>query len=162
MTHHNEKKMKAVVHCFGECPTGTDLGGCKDGCLRCGKCIDACEIGAIYFPEDRRAAKVRYTVCTGCGKCVGECPQKLISLKPKKNKIKMLCNNHDPGKIAKELCKTSCIGCGICAKNCPVGAIRMDKNRAIVSAGKCISCGMCAIKCPRKVIRDVNGILTSW
>lgn len=158
----NNTKLKAVVHCVGECTADGALGSCEYGCLRCGVCMMACPASAISYPEGRRAAQVDRERCIGCGNCVLACPKELISLKPRKNTIKILCKNEDAGKVARGICKTSCIACGICAKNCPVGAIRIEKNRAIIDSRKCVSCGMCATKCPRKVIRDVNGIITTW
>jgi len=37
-----------------------------------------------------------------------------------------------------------CIGCRLCVKNCPVGAISMQKGKAVIDVNKCIQCGICA------------------
>lgn len=158
----SDNKLKAVVHCLGECSADGNLGSCTYGCLRCGVCMAACPASAISYPAGRRAAQVDRDRCIGCGNCVQACPQEIISLKPRRGTIKILCSNQDAGKIARGVCPTSCIGCGICAKACPVGAITIKNNRAVMDARKCVSCGMCATKCPRKVIRDVNGVITTW
>ena len=39
----------ALVACNGGCrAAGLEDGGCKDGCIGCGACIEKCKFGAIY------------------------------------------------------------------------------------------------------------------
>jgi Fe-S-cluster-containing hydrogenase component 2 len=47
-------------------------------CIQCGKCMKACEAGAIAI--DKFCAKVDYDKCTGCGKCHEVCPVGSIDL----------------------------------------------------------------------------------
>jgi len=37
-----------------------------------------------------------------------------------------------------------CISCRLCVKSCPVGAISMQKGKAVINVNKCIQCGICA------------------
>ena len=41
-----------------------------------------------------------------------------------------------------------CIGCGICVDTCFVGAIALEKDRAVIN-GDCRGCGRCAEVCPQ-------------
>lgn len=38
---------------------------------------------------------------------------------------------------------SKCIGCQLCVKTCPVGAISMQKGKAVIDVNKCIQCGIC-------------------
>jgi ferredoxin len=51
----------------------------KDGCVRCGICVDICPEHAISM--DGRVV-VDPTRCTGCGACIAECPNEALSLSP--------------------------------------------------------------------------------
>ena len=42
----------ALVACNGGCrAAGSEDGGCKDGCIGCGACIEKCKFGAISMNE---------------------------------------------------------------------------------------------------------------
>ncbi len=44
---------------------------CKVGCIGCGKCMKACEVGAVR--SSNFFAKVDPAKCIGCGKCAEVC-----------------------------------------------------------------------------------------
>ena len=162
--------MVAYVHCQGDCEkaksdyvyTGVEdcrmaafvpNGGpkaCNSGCLGYGTCVKACPFDAIHIVNG--IAVVDSEKCKACGKCVAVCPKHLISLIPKKAKIKVACSSTDKGPVAMKACDVACIGCGICVKNCPNQAIKVENFHAIIDYEKCTGCGICKEKCPKKAI----------
>ena len=162
--------MVAYVHCQGDCEkaksdyvyTGVEdcrmaafvpNGGPKafnSGCLGYGTCVKACPFDAIHIVNG--IAVVDSEKCKACGKCVAVCPKHLISLIPKKAKIKVACSSTDKGPVAMKACDVACIGCGICVKNCPNQAIKVENFHAIIDYEKCTGCGICKEKCPKKAI----------
>ncbi len=162
--------MTAFVHCQGDCEKAkTDYvyngvedcrmaafvpnGGpkaCNSGCLGYGTCVKECPFDAIHIING--IAVVDSEKCKACGKCVAVCPKHLISLIPKKAKIKVACSSTDKGPVAMKACDVACIGCGICVKNCPNQAIRVEDFHAVIDYDKCTGCGICREKCPKKAI----------
>ena len=60
----------ALVACNGGCrAAGSEDGGCKDGCIGCGACIEKCKFGAISMNEygvaevDEEKCIALWTVC---------------------------------------------------------------------------------------------------
>ncbi len=47
----------------------------KKMCIRCGQCVSACPVDAIYENQDREVF-----VCIHCGRCVNFCPQGCLEL----------------------------------------------------------------------------------
>jgi Fe-S-cluster-containing hydrogenase component 2 len=69
--------------CVLVCPTGAYSqrpgGGVivkKKLCIKCGKCVEACPVDAIY--QDRQGAVY---VCIQCGRCVPFCPQNCLEMR---------------------------------------------------------------------------------
>ena len=77
-------------------------GGAKPMvCIQCGKCMKACENGAITQNPKTGVYMINKKLCVSCGKCIEACPMKVMVMKE--------------GGVA-----TKCIACGICAKACPM------------------------------------------
>jgi len=53
--------------------------------------------------------------------------------------------------MAVKVDKSKCVGCGVCVDVCPVDAIKIEKEKAVVSS-ECVECGACVIQCPREAI----------
>ena len=70
-------------------------------CIQCGKCMKACEQGAITQNPKTGVYMINKKLCIGCGKCVEVCPMKVMVQK-------------DSNPVSK------CIACGICVKACPM------------------------------------------
>ncbi len=82
-------------------------GGAKPMvCIQCGKCMSACEHGAITQNPKTGIYMINKKTCTGCGKCVEACPLKVMVLKPDSPASK-------------------CIACGICVKACPMEVLEI-------------------------------------
>ena len=86
--------------------------------------------------------------CIGCGLCEKVCPNHVIGIFPKKQKVFDRCSNYNRGKAVMDVCKAGCIGCTKCSKVCPEGAITMDNCLAQVNPMKCTGCGTCVESCP--------------
>ena len=76
-------------------------------CIQCGKCMKACENGAITQNPKTGVYMINKKLCTGCGECVAACPMKVMTL----------------GEVA-----TKCISCGICAKACPMDILSIEEK----------------------------------
>lgn len=70
-------------------------------CIQCGKCMKACEQGAITQNPKTGVYMINKKLCISCGKCVEACPMKVMVMKP-------------------ESPASKCIACGICVKVCPM------------------------------------------
>ncbi|MBR2215442.1 MAG: Fe-S cluster domain-containing protein [Selenomonadaceae bacterium] len=133
--------------------------GCKFGCLGFGNCVRACPFGALSMGEAGLPV-VDKEICTGCGKCVSTCPQALFVLASFAAPVEVECSNHDKGAVARKYCQNACLGCGLCMKNCPHGAIKLERNLAVVDSAVCRKkCHetTCLAKCPTKAIRTLTG-----
>ena len=110
---------RAGYRSIATCAEANVVGGlqaCTYGCLGFGDCFDACRYDAIGMVEGLPV--IDYKKCTNCGACTHECPRNIIDRVPfpKANIYAVACNNHDPGRAMKNICKVGCIGCGACVK----------------------------------------------
>lgn len=130
--------------------------GCKFGCIGFGNCVKACPFGALSMGADGLPI-VDKEICTGCGKCVSTCPQSILVLQTFDAPVQVDCSSHDKGAIARKLCKNACIGCGMCMRNCSHGAIKLERNLAVVDQKLCAECHepTCLAKCPTKAIESM-------
>ena len=53
--------------------------------------------------------------------------------------------------MAAKIDKKNCSGCGKCVDACPVSAIKIEKEKAVVS-DDCVECGACVGECPNGAI----------
>ena len=75
-------------------------------CIQCGKCMKACEAGAITKNEKTGIYMINKKLCVQCGKCVEVCPMKVMV--------------HKEGNPV-----SKCIACGICVKACPMEVLEI-------------------------------------
>ena len=75
-------------------------------CIECGKCMKACEHGAITQNPKTGVYMINKKLCVQCGKCVEVCPMKVMV--------------HKEGAAV-----SKCIACGICVKACPMDVLEI-------------------------------------
>ncbi len=75
-------------------------------CIQCGKCMKACEHGAITQNPKTGVYMINKKLCVGCGACVAACPMKVMVHK-EENPV------------------SKCIACGICVKACPMEVLEI-------------------------------------
>ncbi|MBP2638313.1 MAG: rnfB [Firmicutes bacterium] len=157
--NHTKAVKSNEYHGVEDCVAANLLFGghksCKYGCLGLGTCVKGCPFNAMTMSEDGLPI-IDPDKCTGCGKCETICPKKVIAMMPIGASVRVNCNSHDKGPVAKKACGAACIGCTLCMKECPHGAIKMDNSLAVVDAKVCMEkCNdpVCLAKCPTKAIR---------
>jgi Na+-translocating ferredoxin:NAD+ oxidoreductase subunit B len=110
---------------------------CKYGCIGLGSCVKACPFDAIHLSATG-VPEVDAGKCTACGNCVRACPRDLIELHPISHKTFVYCKSHDPGIVARKICKRGCIACGQCtraaAKDDNPNAVAIIDNLAEVNS----------------------------
>ena len=73
---------KEVAPCAKACPVdalesrkGLGVTLLKDKCISCGRCVEACPFGAVFWDEEID----KPTVCVYCGICAKYCPHGVIA-----------------------------------------------------------------------------------
>ncbi len=134
-------------------------GGCPNGCLGCGDCVESCKFDAMYMDKETGLPVISQENCIACGACVKACPRNIIELRLKGKKDRRIfvsCMNKEKGGPAKKNCVVACIGCGKCVKECKFDAITMENNLAYINFEKCTLCRKCVESCPTNAIWEVN------
>ena len=129
-------------------------------CLRCERCLRACQAKAIYFENGIRL--VDYAKCRACLNCVQVCPRNAIEVTSVIGQQQVL-----TVKIELEKCNL-CLKCvDENTKLCPNNLFYLDK---ILNKGeeievtkfkfkeidKCQGCLKCELSCPEKAIKPVK------
>lgn len=133
-------------------------GGCPNGCLGCGDCVESCDFDAIYMDKETGLPVVKDN-CVSCGACVTACPRDIIEIRKrgkKDRRIFVSCVNTQKGGVARKNCKVACIGCGKCVKECKFDAIVFENNLAYIDFNKCTLCRKCPPVCPTNAIHELN------
>ncbi len=134
-------------------------GGCPNGCLGLGDCVDSCEFDAMYMDEEKGLPIILDDKCVACGACVRACPRDIIELRKKGKKDRRIfvsCINAEKGAPAKKNCSVACIGCGKCEKVCEFDAITIENNLAYIDYDKCKLCRKCVVVCPTNAIHELH------
>lgn len=150
---------QGITDCFAAAKFFSGTKACNYTCLGLGNCVHSCPFGAIFINK-QGVAEVDNALCAGCGVCIAHCPQKLLSLTPAQQTVRIFCNNRNAGKKAMDVCNTACISCGLCVRSCPSAAISIFKDAAksiaVIDYEKCTNCGLCIEKCPKKCIATIT------
>ncbi|MCL5069737.1 MAG: 4Fe-4S binding protein [Actinobacteria bacterium] len=51
---------------------------CDFGCIRCRKCVKACENNSITWNEEKSIPEINYNKCTSCDACILACPNNVL------------------------------------------------------------------------------------
>ena len=78
-------------------------------CVQCGKCMAACEHGAIT-QNAKGVYMINKKLCVGCGKCRDACPFQVCLMPEGAEKA------------------SKCIACGICVKACPMDLLEVVES----------------------------------
>ena len=115
-------------------------------CIECQnkECLSACNEKIIHIENEIPVIKFGINGCTFCDECASACPNGVLKIKNKKNKInvEMLIN---PAKcIAWN--QTVCFSCqDICEEN---AIIYKGMFNPVIDLDKCTGCGFCLSVCP--------------
>lgn len=141
-------------------PGAQDEAALMGGCIRCGRCMEACprhvivmqhmEQGILGARTPVMSFKTDY--CTGCAEenggvplCALACPTDAISVAPGTDPTKIVIGVAD---IETEQCLAyRFAGCKFCYDACPYDAIEMIAGQPHVIADRCNGCGACESVC---------------
>ena len=141
-------------------PGAQDEAALMGGCIRCGRCMEACphhvivmqhmEDGILGARTPVMSFKADY--CTGCAEenggvplCALTCPTGAISVAPGADATKIVIGIAD---IETEQCLAyRFAGCKFCYDACPYDAIEMTAGKPHVIADRCNGCGACESVC---------------
>ncbi|MBU0534368.1 MAG: RnfABCDGE type electron transport complex subunit B [Candidatus Omnitrophica bacterium] len=133
---------------------------CKYGCLGLGDCAKVCPVDAIIMKNG--APVIDVEKCISCGACVKACPRNIISLRRysvEERTVYVACNNIEPGKQVRSVCKIGCIACGICQK-LSEGVFEINNNLSRVNMQKAkdkkVDWDTIIQKCPTKCILEIK------
>ena len=132
----------------------------QNQCIRCERCLRACQAKAIYFKEGIRL--IDYAKCKACLNCVQVCPRNAVEVTSVIGQQQIL-----TVKIEHEKCNL----CMKCVeeeeKLCPNNLFYLDKvkingeEKEIIKfnfkqISKCQGCLKCELSCPEKAIKPVK------
>ncbi|MFZ5623043.1 MAG: 4Fe-4S dicluster domain-containing protein [Gemmatimonadota bacterium] len=147
---------KVVVRRYTRPPGALPEAGFLAACTRCGACVTACPVHAIFTaPASAGLAAatpfldLKLQPCIACPDmpCARACPTEALSVPPdgwKGYRLGVL-----------ELDAERCITfhgqpCGVCAEKCPIGpsALAMDEGgHPVIRQEGCVGCGVCVQGC---------------
>ena len=73
-----KSKVYAKVLCSNKDKGAVARKICEVACIGCGKCVKACEYGAVAVEDN--LARISPDKCVACGACVKVCPMKCIAM----------------------------------------------------------------------------------
>lgn len=141
-------------------PGGQDESLLLEGCVRCGRCVEACPHGVVKFARmedgfvNMRTPVLSFEAnwCDWCEdegtpRCVAVCPTGALRLPDGASFESVVMGRA-------EIDEESCLayrdnGCRLCADACPLEAILVNEdNRVVVREERCNGCGACEAVCP--------------
>jgi len=152
-------KLEGLATCAFAHSLHSGEGGCPNGCLGCGDCVEACAFEAMYMDEITGLPVILDDKCVACAACVKVCPRGIIEMRKKGKKDRRIfvsCINKEKGAVAKKNCSVACIACTKCQKECKFDAITIENNIAYIDFNKCTLCRKCVPVCPTNAIQELN------
>ncbi len=130
-------------------------------CVRCERCVRACNSKAIYFENSIRL--IDYSKCKACLNCVQVCPRNAVEVTSIEFEDQVVSIKVDHEKCS--MCKKCLEESGkFCPKNLFYkGKVEVRENKEsegirfkFKEIAKCQGCLRCAAQCPEKAIKPVK------